>query len=185
MAIIVAVNRGWIDRAAALGRLHGMLDFLEGSPRYHGMFPHFINGRTGETIPFRRKDDGADLVETTFLFQGLICAREYFCGNAPEEHRPHDRVNVMLLLAEWDWFTREDKHLYWHWSPNHGWAMNSPIRGWNECLLTFVLAAGSSRHAIDPFVRFIDGDSHCGLVRYTQDMDCGPCASAFAKRCDV
>jgi hypothetical protein len=41
------------------------------------MFPHFLNGRAGETIPFRRYDNGADLVESTFLFQGLICAREY------------------------------------------------------------------------------------------------------------
>src|SRR5690606_26783304 len=46
MAVIVAVERGWIDRAPALGRLHGMLDFLESSPRYHGMFPHFTNGHT-------------------------------------------------------------------------------------------------------------------------------------------
>lgn len=150
MAILVAVERGWISRAAALDRFHRMLGLLVGSPRYHGMFPHFINGRTGETIPFRRKDDGADLVETTFLFQGLICAREYFSGNAPEERHFCECVNALLSQAEWNWFTREERQLYWHWSPNHGWAMNSPIRGWNECLLTFVLAAGSPSHAIDP-----------------------------------
>src|SRR5690606_15457097 len=90
MTIIVAVNRGWIDRTAALGRLHGMLDFLERVPRHHGMFPHFIHGRTAGIIPFRRKDDGADLVETTFLFQGLICAREYFSRTTPEEGRLGD-----------------------------------------------------------------------------------------------
>jgi hypothetical protein len=150
MAVIVAVDRGWVDRGAALFRLHGMLDLLERSPRYHGMLPHFINGRTGETIPFRRKDDGADLVETTFLFQGLICAREYFAENAPEEHRLQDRVNALLSKAEWGWFTRGNRELMWHWSPKHGLAMNSPIEGWNECLLSFVLAAGSPHHAIDP-----------------------------------
>jgi hypothetical protein len=32
MAIIVAVERGWIDRTAALSRLQRMLDFLESSP---------------------------------------------------------------------------------------------------------------------------------------------------------
>jgi hypothetical protein len=152
MALIVAVERGWINRAAVLDRLHRMLSFLECSPRYHGMFPHFINGRTGETVPFGRKDDGADLVETTFLFQGLICAREYFDESAPEEQRLRDRVNWLLVQAEWDWFARGDRHLHWHWSPSHGWAMKNPIRGWNECLLSFVLAAGSSRHAIDPHI---------------------------------
>ena len=152
MAVIVAAERGWLSRVAVLERLHQMLSFLENSPRYHGMFPHFLNGRTGETIPFRRKDDGADLVETTFLFQGLICAREYFSGCAADERRLRDRVNLLLMAAEWNWFTRAERRLYWHWSPNHRWAMNSPISGWNECLLAFVLAAGSSRHAIDPGV---------------------------------
>jgi hypothetical protein len=150
MAIIVAVERGWIDRAQALRRLHRMLGFLKTVPRFHGMFSHFINGRTGGVIPFRRKDDGADLVETTLLFQGLICAREYFVDGSPEECRLRERVDLLLGQAEWNWFTRGERQLYWHWSPNHGWAMNSPIQGWNECLLSFVLAAGSSTHAIDP-----------------------------------
>lgn len=149
MAIIVGVERGWIGRTAALARFHQMLDLLERAPRYHGMFAHFINGRTGATIPFRRKDDGADLVETTFLFQGLICARQYFGGTAAEERRLGDRVNALLAQAEWGWFGRDGK-LYWHWSPRHEWAMDSPIRGWNECLLAFVLAAGSANHAIAP-----------------------------------
>ncbi|MER9578259.1 beta-glucosidase [Mesorhizobium sp. M0189] len=172
-AIIVAVERGWIDRTVALLRLHGMLDFLENSPRYHGVFPHFINGRTGATIPFRRKDDGADLVETTFLFQGLICAREYFAGMTTGEVRLRQRVDALLLQAEWNWFTRGARQLMWHWSPNFGWAMDSPIRGWNECLLTFVLAAGSARHPIDPGIYhegfavgpgFRNGRDHDGIV---------------------
>ncbi|MER8401806.1 glucoamylase family protein [Mesorhizobium sp. M1348] len=172
-AIIVAVEREWIDRAAALPRLHGMLDFLENSPRYHGVFPHFVNGRTGATIPFGRKDDGADLVETTFLFQGLICAREYFAEMATEEVLLRQRVNALLLPAEWNWFARGARQLMWHWSPNHGWAMDSPIRGWNECMLTFVLAAGSTRHPIDPGIYhegfaggsdFRNGRDHYGIV---------------------
>ena len=173
MAIIVAVERGWTDRCAALVRLHGMLDFLERAPRYHGMFSHFVNGSTGATIPFRRRDDGADLVETTFLFQGLICAREYFCDVAAEEQRLGERINSLISQAEWNWFTRGGRQLFWHWSPNHGWAMDSPIEGWNECLLSFVLAAGSPRHAIDPEIfhqgfaggpGFRNGREHHGIT---------------------
>ena len=150
MAIVVAIERGWIDRPAGLARLLAMLDFLEAVPRFHGMFSHFIDGRSGRVIPFRRKDDGADLVETTLLFQGLICAREYFAGGSPEESRLRERVDLLLSQADWNWFTQAQRQLYWHWSPNHGFAMNSPIQGWNECLLSFVLAAGSSTHPIDP-----------------------------------
>lgn len=152
MAMIVAANRGWVSRSSAVARLSRMLSFLEICPRYHGMFPHFLNGRTGETIRFRRKDDGADLVETALLFQGLICAREYFDGAGGQERALRHRIDALWIEAEWSWFTRGGKQLYWHWSPNHGWAMDHRISGWNECLVAYVLAAGSPRHAINPDV---------------------------------
>jgi hypothetical protein len=152
MAIIVAVDRGWTSRCDAVERISMMLSFLELCPRYHGMFPHFLNGRTGHTIPFRRKDDGADVVETALLFQGLICAREFFKGDGDKEHALRQRIDRLWSEAEWDWFTRGGNHLYWHWSPNHGWAMDHKVSGWNECLVAYVLAAASPTHSIDPGV---------------------------------
>jgi hypothetical protein len=83
MAVVVGVERGWISRDDAVSRLGTMLSCLERTPRYHGLFPHFINGRTGATIPFNRKDDGGDVVESALLFQGLLCARQYFDGDPP------------------------------------------------------------------------------------------------------
>ncbi|WP_245295370.1 glucoamylase family protein [Manganibacter manganicus] len=152
MAIVIATERHWVEPDAALSRLHAMLDLLECTPRYRGMFAHFVNGRTGETVPFRYRDDGADIVETTLLFQGLICAREYFAGADEPRTRLRQRIDRLLAEADWAWFTRGGNHLYWHWSPKHGWAMGHPIGGWNECLLAFVLAAGSARHPVDPQV---------------------------------
>jgi len=35
-----------------------------------------------------------------------------------------------------------------HWSPNNEWAMNFAIRGFNECLSTYVLAASGERYPI-------------------------------------
>lgn len=167
MALIVGAARQWIAKSDVLSRLHRMLDFLEQTPRYHGMFPHFINGRTGETIRFSRKDNGADLVETTFLFQGLLCARQYFVDDVQEECRLRERINNLLSAAEWNWFTRGRPQLMWHWSPSYGWAMNNPIRGWNECLLTFIFAAGSERHPIDPRVY------HSGFAEGMNCLDSG------------
>jgi hypothetical protein len=152
MAVIVAADRGWVPRSDAVERISTMLSFLEQCPRYHGMLPHFLNGRTGQTVPFRRKDDGADVVETALLFQGLICAREFFNGDAGKEYALRQRIDRLWSEAEWDWFTRGGNNLYWHWSPNHGWAMDHKVSGWNECLVAYVLAAGSPTHAIDPDV---------------------------------
>jgi hypothetical protein len=150
MAILVAVERGWVPRGEAANRLGTMLSCLERAPRYHGMFPHFINGRTGDTIRFSRKDDGGDLVESAFLFQGLLCARQYFDKGLLLERDLRRRIDSLWHEAEWDWYTRGGaNHLCWHWSPNHGWAMNCKISGWNEALVAYVLGAGAPEHSID------------------------------------
>jgi hypothetical protein len=153
MALIVAVERRWITRRAAVARLDRMLALLVRARCYHGAFPHFMNGLTGECIPFGRKDDGADLVETSFLVMGLLCAREYFDRDTPLEASIRARISTLWHEVEWSWFTKgRNEVLYWHWSPYNGWALDHEIRGWNECLITYVLAAASPRYAIEPGV---------------------------------
>ena len=68
-------------------RLIKIADFLIKADCYHGIYPHFMNGATGKTIPFGRVDDGADIVETSYLVMGLLVAKEYFNGNTlPEKY---------------------------------------------------------------------------------------------------
>jgi hypothetical protein len=150
MAILVAAERGWIARKDACDRLLRMVRFLLKADSYHGILPHFLNGETGRTIRFTRKDDGGDIVETSYLLAGLLCARQYFGRDEPLESELRARINRLWEEAEWCWHTRDGRHvLYWHWSPNHGWSMNFDIRGWNECLITYVLAAASPRYPVD------------------------------------
>jgi hypothetical protein len=152
MSIVVAVERQWIARADAVDRLLQMSRFLYKADSYHGVLPHFLNGETGRTIPFSRKDDGADLVETSYLVAGLLCARQYFDRDDAGERDLRARIDALWQEVEWEWHTRGESVLYWHWSPNNGWAMNHQVRGWNECLITYVLAASAPRHRIDPDV---------------------------------
>jgi hypothetical protein len=153
MSVIVATNRKWIGRDTAAKFLLRMVNFLLKAKSYHGVFPHFMNGTTGATIPFTRKDDGADLVETSYLFEGLLCARQYFNQDNAVENELRNHIGWMWNDIEWDWFTKGgEKVLYWHWSPNNDWAMNAPIRGFNECLITYVLAASGEHYPIDPDV---------------------------------
>lgn len=153
MSVIVAVDRKWIGRDTAAKFLLKMVNFLLKANSYHGAFPHWLNGATGKTIPFSRKDDGADLVETAYLFEGLLCARQYFNADNPVEREFRDKLSWMWSDIEWNWFTKGGQEvLYWHWSPNNGWAMNAPIRGFNECLITYILAASSENFAISPAV---------------------------------
>ncbi|HEV7713973.1 MAG TPA: glucoamylase family protein [Steroidobacteraceae bacterium] len=150
MAIIVAVERGWVTRAAALERLSKMLRVVADARCYHGAFPHFMDGRTGATIPFGHKDDGGDLVETSFFVMGMLCARQYFSGESQAEAQLRGVINYLWNDVEWEWYTQGGRsQLYWHWSPNNGWVLGHEIRGWNECLITYVLAASATRYSID------------------------------------
>jgi hypothetical protein len=150
MAIVVATERKWITRDTAVRFLLKETRFLSKASSYHGIFPHWMNGATGKTIPFSRKDDGADIVETSYLFEGLLCARQYFDQENAGEKELRNRINSLWREAEWNWHTRGGLDLlYWHWSPNNGWSMNFEIRGWNECLITYVLAASSPTYSID------------------------------------
>jgi hypothetical protein len=149
MAVLVATERKWITRDTAARFLLKMMRFLQKADAYHGVFPHWMNGATGKTIRFSRKDDGADLVETAYLFQGLICARQYFNGDAQTEQQLRQLITELWQDVEWNWFTQGGQSvLYWHWSPNNGWAMNFPVRGYNECLILYVLAASGERYPV-------------------------------------
>jgi hypothetical protein len=149
LAILVACERGWVRRPQALERFHLMLDCLERAERYHGIYPHFMQGESGVTVPFTPVDDGADLVETSFLFQGLLAVRAYFDAAQPAEVRLRERITRLWEDAQWSWHVQPGSHvLTWHWSPTHGFELNHEIHGWNEALITYVLAAGSPRYAI-------------------------------------
>lgn len=153
MATIVAVHRDWISRDSAAQHLLSMVKFLSKADAYHGAFPHWMDGGTGKTIPFSRKDDGADLVETSYLFQGLLTARQFFNAPTAIETELRNRINWLWNDVEWSWFTKGGEEvLYWHWSPDNGWAMNHKIRGYDECLITYVLAASGERYPVDAVV---------------------------------
>ena len=148
MSTIIAVERKWIGRDTAVRRLIKIADFLINADCFHGIYPHFMDGRTGKTIKFDRLDDGADLVETSYLLMGFLCAREYFKGNDPREVYLRKRVDQMWGAANWNWHAKGENKLYWHWSPNNGFDMNFPIWGWNECLITYIIASSSPNHPI-------------------------------------
>ena len=148
MSVIVATERGWISRDTAARFMLKMVNFLLKANSYHGAFPHWMDGATGKTIPFGRKDDGGDLVETSYLFQGLLCARQYFNQNTPAENEFRNKLQWMWAGIEWNWYTHEQEVLYWHWSPNNGWAMNFPVRGFNECLIMYILAASADQYPV-------------------------------------
>jgi hypothetical protein len=151
MAILVGIKRGFITRQEGFERIQKIVSFLNNNntEKFHGVFPHWLNGTTGKAIPFSTKDNGADLVETSYLIQGLLTVREYYKnGSAPEQQLCSD-ITQLWEKVEWSWFRRGNQNvLYWHWSPNYAWDMNMQIQGWSECLIVYALAASSPTYGI-------------------------------------
>lgn len=161
MSIPVAVNRSFITRAQGLARMQTIVAFLKNkAQKFHGVFPHWLNGTDGTVIPFSQKDDGADLVETSFLMAGLLTARQYFDGADAAETTLRADINTLWNAVEWNWFRQGGQNvLYWHWSPKYNWEMNLKIQGWNEALITYILAASANTDSIPAAVY------HTGFTR--------------------
>lgn len=180
MAIPVAITRNFITRAEGIARVQKILDFLKNNAlRFHGAFSHWMNGATGAVVPFSTNDDGADIVETSYLMMGLLTVRQYFNGTDAAETNLRNDINSLWNAVEWDWFRQNGKNvLYWNWSPNNGWAVNVPVQGWNETLITYVLAASSTTHGI-PKTVYDSGFARNGAMKnnnsyYGYSLPLGP-----------
>jgi len=150
MGMLAGVERKFITRSQAVERLLKITKFLLNGDRFHGAFPHWYNGTTGKVYPFSPQDNGGDLIETSFMIQGLLAARQYFDQEDPGEIELRANINKLWREVEWDWFTDGGRTLLWHWSPNFGFAINLEIRGWNESLVAYVLATSSPTFPIAP-----------------------------------
>lgn len=144
--IVVAMDRGFITRAEGVARLQKIVSFLSRAQRFHGVWPHWLYP-SGRVVPFGQKDNGGDLVESSFLMEGLLCARQYMDSTMEAEKQVIDGINALWQAMEFDWYRRDGQDvLYWHWSPDYEWQMNFPLEGYNECMIVYILAASSPTH---------------------------------------
>lgn len=151
MAMLAAVQRNFISRTDALNRITTIVNFLTNkATTYHGAFSHWINGSTGATIPFSAQDNGGDIVETSYMIQGLLCARQFFnSASDPAEIGLRTAITNIYNNVNWNWYRQNGQNvLYWNWSPQYNFAINVRVQGWDEALITYVLGASSN---IDSF----------------------------------
>lgn len=168
MSILAGIERGFISRGEGFERLQKITRFLKRADRFHGAWPHWLNGETGRVKPFSPKDNGADIVETAYLAQGLLTARQYFRNGSDPEKQLAASIDSLWKEIEWNWFTRGGKDvIYWHWSPDYEWDMNFPVEGYNECLILYVLAASSPTFPVSPEAYHKGWARNGGISGYT------------------
>jgi hypothetical protein len=151
MALIVGTDRGFVTRDQGAERMLKIVRFLKSADRFHGVWPHYLNGNTGKVMPvFGKYDDGGDLIETAFMMQGLLTARQYFTRDTAAEREIRDTIASLWNGVEWDWYRQrpDSDFLYWHWSPDYGFYINHPLVGWNESAIAYILGIASPTHPV-------------------------------------
>jgi hypothetical protein len=183
-ALIVGVERGFITRAQGVERLTKIVGFLERADRYHGVWPHFLNGATGKTLPvFGMFDNGGDLVETSFLVQGLLAARQYFHGSNEQEQALYKRISRLWETVEWDWYrgNPQQEYLFWHWSAQWSWQIRHPLIGFNEVMITYLLAIASPTHGVPASLYYSGWAGQAQMMRdYRRGWSGSPDGEAYA-----
>ena len=145
MAVIAGAEREYYPKQDGIELIGKMVSALEKLERFHGAWAHWYNADTMEPFSFSQYDDGGDLVETAFMVQGLLTARQWLLD---KDEDLAGRCDSLWKDVEWDWYTRGTDSLYWHWSKNWEWKMNHRISGYDETLITYILAGSSPTHPI-------------------------------------
>jgi len=172
MAILVGIHRGFITRNQGFLQIEKIVTFLNtNADKFHGAFPHWLNGSTGQVIPFSTQDNGGDLVETSYMMEGLLTAYEFFKNGSVNEQAMCSVIQQLWQNVDWDWYRQNEQNtLYWHWSPTYQWAMNMQIIGYNEALIAYILAAASPTHSV-PKVVYEQGWAQNGAIHNGQAFE--------------
>ena len=173
MALVAGAERNYFTRNEAFKVIERIVGFLERAERFHGAWAHWYDAGTGKVFSFSQFDDGGDLVETAFMTEGLLTAREYFRNGNENEKTLVSRITKLWESIEWNWYTQGSSDaLYWHWSKNFGFINNSRITGFDETMITYVLAASSPTFPIERSVYencytktnyYLNGKSYFGI----------------------
>jgi hypothetical protein len=172
MSLMVGVDRHFITRAQGVERMTKIVNFLEHADRYHGAWSHYMNGATGHTMPvFGMFDNGGDLVETSFLMQGLLAARQYFHGSDPAEQSLYRQITNLWNTVEWDWYrqTPQSDFLYWHWSPQWAFQIHHPLIGFNEVMITYLLSIASPTHGVTASMYYSGWSSQAEMAQHYRE----------------
>ena len=142
----VAVERGYMSRAAAIGLTLNTLRFFWNSPQgpeadatgYKGFYYHFLDMKTGR----RAWQCELSTVDSAFLLAGMLTAAQYFNANTPEEQEIRTLADALYRRADWQWAQNQGKTLTHGWKPESGFL---PFRweGYDEAMLLYTLALGS------------------------------------------
>ena len=147
----VAVERGFMQRAAAVERTLTTLRFFWNSPQgpepdttgYRGFYYHFLDMRTGR----RAWQCELSTVDSAFLLAGALTAGMYFAADRPDENEIRRLADALYQRADWQWAQDGGATVTHGWKPESGF-LKYRWEGYDEALLLYILALGSPTHPL-------------------------------------
>ena len=147
----VAVERGFMSRAAAVERTLKTLRFFWNSPQgpepeatgYHGFYYHFLDMRTGRRV----WQCELSTVDSAFLLAGALTAGTYFDGKTADEQDIRTLADELYQRADWQWAQNNGDTVTHGWKPESGF-LKYRWEGYDEAMLLYILGLGSPTHPL-------------------------------------
>jgi hypothetical protein len=141
----IAVENGWLSRAAAANRTLMTLRFFFDSPQsdqpsatgYKGFYYHFLDMQTGARV----WQCELSLIDTALLMAGILTAACYFNG-AGEESEIRALADALYRRVDWRWAQNGTETVSQGWKPECGF-LHYGWEGYNEATILYVLGLGS------------------------------------------
>lgn len=146
----VAVERGWITRAAAAALTLTTLRFFWNSPQsdqpdatgFKGFYYHFLNMQSGQRV----WQCELSLIDTTLLMAGILTAGCYFDGSAPETEIRNLSYSLYQRV-DWHWAQNGARTVSQGWKPECGF-LHYGWEGYNEATILYTLGIASPTHPL-------------------------------------
>lgn len=148
-ALVVGMERGWVDREAGRERIRTTLRTFwtlpqgpqtEGVAGYRGWFYHFLEMDTG----LRAWNCELSSIDTALLLAGVLDAELYFDGKDPIDVEIRDLAERLLGRVDWNWMRFGQPSLTMGWRPEQGF-LSSRWHGYNEAMILYLLGLGVVR----------------------------------------
>ena len=150
-ACCIAAERGWIPRDIAADRVLAMLKtFRFRADTFHGVFGWVMDAETARHHVFGKT---YDLVETSYICAGAILCRQYFNRDTDKERLIRTLATQIYERTEWDFFMQgggRPNTLAWVYNAEQQRFDDLRIMGYNECMITYLLALASPTHPTPP-----------------------------------
>ncbi|MGZ6206623.1 MAG: glucoamylase family protein, partial [Syntrophales bacterium] len=147
----VAVERGFMSRAAAVKRTLTTLRFFWNSPQgpepdatgYQGFYYHFLDMQTGRRV----WQCELSTIDSTFLLAGALTTGIYFDADTAEEHEIRTLADTIYRRADWQWAQNHGATVTHGWKPESGF-LKYRWEGYDEAMLLYILGLGSPAYPL-------------------------------------